>query len=101
MEFLFDKNLLTGTAHGLRYERQDPSENYVCVPPALLVTDYDGGMFTLGNEYVINNGLMEFNVLRNDVDTGEIAHKIEYSARVVTIYGYGYGKKRWSGKSFI
>ncbi len=105
-DFLYEehKGLLVGRAHGLRYERQNPSERDVTVPPAFLITDSDGAVWTLGNEYAIKNGLMEFNVLRNDVEaTEETAYKIEYKGGVVTIWGHGYGRKRFSKsrRSFI
>jgi hypothetical protein len=98
---LRDSFLLTGTINGARYERENRSEAYVTIPPAFMITDERGGMWTFGTEYEIRNGLMEFNVLRNDVDVGEMASRIEYKAKVVTIYGYGYGRKRWTGRAFI
>jgi hypothetical protein len=100
VDFLFDKEILAGTVGGLRYERENKSENYVTIPPAFLITDADGGMWSFGPEYIKHGWIFEFNVLRNDVDTGEVAYKIEYQKGVVTIYGVN-GKKRWSSKSFI
>jgi len=47
-DFLFDKDILVGTINGARYERADKSENYVCVPPAFLITDSDGACWTFG-----------------------------------------------------
>jgi hypothetical protein len=101
-ELLFDKHILAGTVNGLRYERENRSERDVEIPPAFLITDADGGMWTFGGgDYTIHDGQYEFHVLRNDIDTGEIAKKIVYRQGVVTIYGYGYGRKRWTGRTFI
>jgi hypothetical protein len=33
--------ILTGTIHGARYERENKSESYVEIPPAFLITDSD------------------------------------------------------------
>lgn len=97
-EFLHEehKGLLVGRAHGLRYERENPSERDVTIPPAYLITDTDGAVWTFGTEYAWTNGQMEFNVLRNDVDVDEVAYKIEYRGGVVTIWGHGYGRKQFS-----
>ncbi len=108
-EFLLSRldrknGLLIGTVNGSRYERQDRSENYVEIPPALLITDERGGMWTLGTEYVHhsgpNGGQFEWNVLRNDIDTGETASKIVYRAGRVTIYGRN-GRRVWNGRAFV
>lgn len=96
-EFLFDEahGLLVGRINGARYERENPSESYVQVPPAFLITDSDGACWTFGSEYSWHNGEMEFSVLRDDVDTGEVAKRIAYTAGVVTIHG-SYGRKQFS-----
>jgi hypothetical protein len=95
-----DSALLTGTVNGARYERENRSENYVEIPPALLITDERGGMWTLGTEYVVHNGEFEFNVLRNDVDTGETAKRIVCRRGKVAIFGQN-GWRIWNGKSFV
>lgn len=100
MKLLFDKDILAGTVGGLRYERENRSERDVEIPPAFLITDADGGMWSFGTEYAIRDGHFEFNVLRNDVDVGQMASRIVYRGGVVTIYGEG-GRRRWTGKSFI
>lgn len=98
-EFLYEehKGLLVGTVQGRRYERANPTESDVTIPPAFVITDSAGGMWSFGNEYAIKNGMMEFNVLRNDVEaTEETAYKIVYSRGTVWIYGHDYGRKQWS-----
>ena len=97
MHHLFDPHLLIGRAHGLRYERESRTESYVVVPPALIITDSDGACWTLGTEFVDRGGgELEFNVLRNDIDTGETAMRIEYCKGVVRIFGrYAGGKGSW------
>jgi hypothetical protein len=80
--------LLSGRLDGVRYERVNPSDSYTTIPPAWLITDSDGAVWGLGTEYVYKgDGYMEFNVLRNDVDTGEIAERIEYRNGLVRIFG--------------
>jgi hypothetical protein len=93
-EFLFD-NILSGTINGVRYERENKTENYVEIPPAHLITDSDGAMWTFGTQYAEHNNEYEFNVLRNDIDTGEMAKRIIYTKGVVTIFGSN-GWKRFS-----
>ena len=95
-----DSRLLTGTLNGLRYERENRSERDVEIPPAYLITDETGAMWSFGNEYVMHNGQFEFNVIRNDVDTGEMASKIVYRKGVVTLFGQT-GMRRWNGRTFI
>jgi hypothetical protein len=96
--------LLIGQVSGARLERENRSENYVEIPPALLITDECGGMWTLGTEYVLhpgpNGGQYEWNVLRNDVDIGEMASRIVYHGRRVTIYGRD-GRRVWNGRAFV
>lgn len=94
-QLLFDKHLLAGTVNGLRYERENKTENDVEIPPAYLITDSDGAMWTFGPQYTIHNGEYQFSVLRNDVDTGEVAKRIVYRRGVVCIFGH-YGWKRFS-----
>ena len=102
MEFIFGehKGLLVGTIGGARYERENRSERDVEIPPAFLITDEAGGMWTLGTEYELRDGVFEFNVLRNDADTGEMAARVVYRGGVVTIYGRD-GRRRWTGRSVI
>jgi hypothetical protein len=66
------------------YRRTDKTESYVCIPPALIITDSDGATWTFGTEF---NVYGEINVLRNDVDTGEFAQRIDYLRGVVRLYG--------------
>jgi len=100
MQRPFAQHLLVGWANGLRYERENKTEAYVAVPPAHIITDSDGAAWTLGTQYVDHGGgEFEFNVLRNDVDTGETAMRIEYRKGVVKIFGrYAGGRGSW--KSF-
>ncbi len=94
---LVDSELLEGQALGITYQREDKTENYVEVPPALLITDADGATWTLGMKMKIVGGRFEFNVLRNDVDLGVFAEKIVYEKRKVFVYGHQ-GKFMWTGR---
>lgn len=94
-DLLFDKDLLTGIIGGARYERQNKTETDVEIPPAFIITDSDGAAWTFGPQYTIHNGEYEFSVMRNDVDTGEVAKRILYKKGVVCIFG-SYGWKRFS-----
>lgn len=87
--------MLIGRANGVLFERANKTENYVEIPPALIITDIDGACFTVGMTYVMHDGQFEWTVLRNDVDTGEFAKRIVYEGGVVSIYGH-YGRKRFS-----
>jgi len=89
-----DAHFLIGRALGQAWKRENVTESYVVIPPALIITDSDGAAFTLGTEYDVH---MQFNVLRNDVDTGEFAQRIEYRrGQPVRIYGRPYGVKSFS-----
>lgn len=73
-----DSELLVGSALQTTYTRENATQPYVTIPPALIITDANGATWTLGFRYVQNNGQLYFNVLRNDRDTGELASNIEY-----------------------
>lgn len=81
-----DAHLLIGKALGTTYRRENKTEPYVCIPPAFMITDSDGAVWTMGFQYRIHNGEFEFNVLRNDVNVGEFAKRIEYQRGIVRIY---------------
>lgn len=95
VDFTFDKDILAGRIFGIRHERANPSETYVCIPPAFSIHDSQGGVWSFGTEYSLHNGEYEFNVLRNDVDMDEVAKRIEMRNGVVRIFGH-YGWKHWS-----
>lgn len=84
-----DNHLLIGRANGVTFKRHNPTEAYVVIPPAYIITDTDGATWTFGTEY---NTYGEINVLRNDAYTGEFATRIEYRKRRVHLYGRG-GKR--------
>lgn len=94
-KYLFDPHLLVGQVNGVRYERENKTESYVEIPPAHLITDSDGACWTIGTQYVQHGADYEFNVLRNDVDMGEMAKRIVYQRGVVRIFGH-YGWKTFS-----
>lgn len=93
--YLFDPHLLVGRLNGVRYERENKSESYVEIPPAQLIVDSDGACWTIGTQYAQHGSDYEFNVLRNDVDMGEVAKRIVYQKGVVRIFGH-YGWKTFS-----
>lgn len=82
-----DDHLLIGRALGTAYRREDKTETYVSVPPAMIITDSDGATWTLGFRYILHHGQYAFGVLRNDIDTDEFAMRIEYTKGVVRIFG--------------
>jgi len=94
-----DSELLAGRALGETYLRENRTDAYVCVPPALIVTAPDGKAFTLGFKYRQGRDL-EFNVLVDDRDSGEFASRIEMAGGRVRIFG-GDGWRTWNGRSFI
>ena len=79
-----DDHLLIGRANGVTFRRENKTESYVVIPPAYIITDSDGATWTFGIEF---NTHGEINVLRNDIDTGEFAQRIEYRRGVVRLYG--------------
>lgn len=77
------------------------TENYVSSPPALIVVDETGAVWTLGFEQMTGpRGEYAFPVLRNGVPVGEYASRIERRGgkiRIFTVNGF----KTWSGRSFF
>jgi hypothetical protein len=76
--------LLVGSATGVVFDRVNPTESYVVIPPAWIITDTDGAVWTFGNEF---NTYGEINVLRNDVSIGEFAQWIAYHRNKVILIG--------------
>lgn len=97
-----DAHLLIGKALGTIYRRENTTESYVSIPPALIIMLSNNQCFTAGNEYVQRGSVFEWNVLCNDVDTGEMASRIEYRGGVVRIFGVD-GWRSWgrSRRCFI
>lgn len=95
-----DTTLLKGRAFGETYLRENQTQSYVEIPPAAIITASDGSTWTLGTEYVQHGAEYQFNVLRNDVDTGEFASRVVYQRGKVRIFGRG-GWRVWTGRSFV
>jgi hypothetical protein len=77
------------------------TESYVSSPPALTITDECGDLWCLGFRYgAAPRGEFAFNVLRNGVETGEVASRIERRAGRVRIFTEA-GWKRWTGMTFV
>jgi hypothetical protein len=79
-----------------RYE----TESYVSVPPALIITDQENSVWTLGFNGLVSGGEFCFDVLRNGKSVGEMANRIERRGKSVRIFG-PQGWKRWNGRFFI
>lgn len=78
-----------------------PSEPSVCIPPALVIRDKEGNLWTLGfDQGGWRTGEFEFDVVRNGRKTGEFACRIEYRAGKVRIYGADRWRV-WTGTRFI
>lgn len=67
---------------------QHITENYVSVPPALTITDETGAVWTLGVRASVASprGEYAFHVLRNGLETGECASRIERRKGRVRIF---------------
>lgn len=77
------------------------SENYVSIPPALVIQDGEGNLWTLGfDEGGWRTGEFEYDVVRNAQKTGEHACRIEYRAGKVRIFGSG-GWRTFNGRCFV
>lgn len=108
IKLIRDPYLLYGKADGGQtFVREQRTERDVEIPPAFVITDETGAMWTFGPEYVETKGRFEFGVLRNDSPVGELAYKIVFRPTrgnvlgQVAIYGSGYGRKIWNGRTFV
>jgi hypothetical protein len=71
----------------LNGEQKHITENYVSIPPALVITDEAGNIWTLGFKFgPISGGEYTFNVLCNGVDTGKLANRIERRKNEIWIF---------------
>lgn len=82
-------------------EQTHITENYVSSPPALTITDERGDLWCLGfTPGEAPRGEFAYDVLRNGVQTGEVASRIERRGGRVRIFT-ATGWKRWTGASFV
>lgn len=88
----------------LQGEQKFVTESYVSVPPALTILDERGAIWTLGFDIGPKDrtpqGEFAYNVLRNGMETGEIASRIEKRGTRVRIFTKD-GWKHWTGLSFV
>lgn len=86
-----------------RKEQVHITENYVSVPPALIITDERNDVWTLGfmtaPRALSPDGEYAFDVLRNGKWCGEVASRIERRKQVRIFTQDGW--KAWNGHSFI
>lgn len=77
------------------------TQEYVSSPPALVIVDETGAVWTLGMRFGPGpKGEYAFPVLRNGGQTGEFASRIERRAAKIRIFT-ATGWKRWTGRTFI
>lgn len=77
------------------------TENYVSSPPALWIVEPDNTCWTLGfNAGEAPSGEFAFNVLRDGVNTGAFASRIESRNGRVRCFTKD-GWKVWSGRSWF
>jgi hypothetical protein len=87
-------------------EQRHITESYVSVPPALTITDEGGSIWALaiGTSYAPKHkspdGEFALPVLRNGVDTGEVASRIEKRGGKIKIFTCE-GWKTFTGRSFF
>ncbi len=88
----------------LQGEQRHITESFVSVPPALTITDEVGAVWTLGFVTAPKEqspaGEFAFNILRDGIDTREIASRIERRNGKVRIFTR-HGWKQWTGRAFI
>lgn len=86
----------------LQGEQHFETENYVSSPPALIVLEPSGVVWSLGFNRVFGpRGEFGFDVLRDGVWTGEWASRIERRAGKVRIFTCESFWKVWNGHSFV
>jgi hypothetical protein len=77
------------------------SDGYVSIPPALVIRDNEGALWTLGfDQGEWRTGEFEYDVVRNGVKTGEHACRIEFRAGKVRIFGIA-GWRTWNARTFV
>lgn len=82
-------------------EQTHITESYVSSPPALIVVDEVGAVWTLDNDIQAGpHGEYAFSVLRNGVRVGAIASRIERRGGKIRVFTKD-GWRRWSGRSFL
>jgi hypothetical protein len=82
-------------------EQTHITEEYVSSPPALTIIDERGDLWCLGfNAGTAPRGEFAYNVLKNGVETGEIASRIERRGGRIRIFTAD-GWKRWTGAGFV
>lgn len=84
-----------------RGEHMPVTESSVSIPPALVIQDSEGALWTLGfDQGGWRTGEYEYDVVRNGKKTGEKACRIEYRSGKVRIYGADRWRV-WTGTRFI
>lgn len=77
------------------------TEPYVSIPPALVIRDNEGALWTLGfDQGGFRTGELESDVVRNGRKTGEFACRIEFRRGKIRIYGQDRWRT-WNGHTFI
>lgn len=83
-------------------EQFHQTEEYVASPPALIIFDERGDVWTLGFEmYPGPRGEYAFDILRNGVKIGERGSRIERRVGKIRIFTPDGVWKRWTGKTFF
>jgi hypothetical protein len=90
-------------------EQTHETEPEVSIPPALIIQDSQGNIWTLGFDMGTHwtTGEFEYDVVRAGPDTGmkptktgEMACRIEYRRGKVRIFGAA-GWRSWTGRQFV
>lgn len=84
-----------------RREQIHVTQEYVSSPPALVIVDEAGAVWTLGVTFgPAPRGEYAFPVLRNGHNTGEFASRIERRRGKIRIFTRA-GYKLWNGRTFV
>ena len=82
-------------------EQTHITDSYVSSPPALVIVDETGVIWTLGTTPgPAPSGEFAFDVMRNGQRVGEYASRIECRCGKVRIFTRS-GWRNWSGRSFV
>lgn len=83
-------------------EQFHQTEEYVSSPPALIIFDECGDVWTLGLDMHLGpRGEYAFDILRNGVKIGERGSRIERRSGKIRIFTPDGVWKRWTGKTFF